>query len=82
MNYFVGIVAAFLPLFVDMAVSQCVPTVTTVSGKSAPTGTLCSGQLLLDENFNEFNTNLWEHEITLGGGGVSIHTGFTATVLF
>lgn len=51
--------------------NQCRLSQTTVSGKFAPKGDLCSGQLLLDENFNDFNRDLWEHEITLGGGGVS-----------
>lgn len=51
---------------------ECGATATKVSGSSAPTGQICAGQLLLDEQFNSFNTDLWKHEVTLGGGGVSI----------
>jgi hypothetical protein len=36
-------------------------------------GTLCSGQLIFDENFNKLDLNLWRHETTLSGGGVSIN---------
>lgn len=76
---FAAILVALLPIFVIRVESQCAPTVTTVSGKNAPMGKLCSGQLILDENFNNFDNSLWEHEITLGGGGVSIQT-FQANV--
>lgn len=54
------------------SLNQCIRSVTTTSGKNAPTGDLCSGQLILDENFDDFDRNRWEHEITMGGGGVSI----------
>lgn len=49
----------------------CRYTPTTVSGTKAPTGRLCKGQLLLNEQFTDFDRKLWQHEITLGGGGVS-----------
>lgn len=71
---FFVILVTLLSFSVNRIRTQCVQSATTVSGKSAPTGALCSGQLILEENFNEFNRNLWEHEITLGGGGVSIRT--------
>lgn len=69
---FVVILATLLPFFVVEIESQCVRSATTVSGKNAPAGDLCSGQLLLNENFNKFDRSLFEHELTLGGGGVSI----------
>lgn len=51
---------------------NCVhPSITTVSGREARRGKICPGQLILDENFNYFNPRLWNHERTLGGGGVS-----------
>lgn len=68
------VLVTLLTIFVDRIQSSCVRSATTVSGKNAPTGTLCSGQLILQENFNEFNRSLWTHEITLGGGGVSMRT--------
>lgn len=49
---------------------RCRPARTTVSGTKAPRGSLCRGQLLLNEQFNTFDRNLWHHEVTLGGGGV------------
>lgn len=51
--------------------NACQPTPTTVSGTKAPTGRICKGQLLLNERFVEFDRDLWQHEVTLGGGGVS-----------
>lgn len=51
--------------------NNCRPTITTVSGRFAPSGQLCSGQLILNEEFNNFAKDFWQHEITLGGGGVS-----------
>lgn len=51
---------------------DCVSSPTTVSGKYAPTGQICSGQLIFSEDFDEFDTDLWQHEITMSGGGVSI----------
>lgn len=50
----------------------CRYTPTTVSGIKAPTGRICKGQLILNERFTDFDRDLWKHEITLGGGGVSI----------
>lgn len=72
---FVAILATLLGILVVRIESQCVRSATIVSGTNAPKGNLCSGQLILNENFHEFNNELWEHEITLGGGGVSVQTG-------
>lgn len=49
---------------------MCTPSVTTVSGSHAPSGQICSQQLILNENFDFFDMNLWRHEITMNGGGV------------
>lgn len=51
--------------------ANCSPSITTVSGSEAPSGQICSGQLILNEEFNYFNPNLWKHDRTLSGGGVS-----------
>lgn len=51
----------------------CQYTPTTVSGTKAPNGRICKGQLLLNEQFKDFDRDLWKHELTLGGGGVSIY---------
>ncbi|KAG5670659.1 hypothetical protein PVAND_000907 [Polypedilum vanderplanki] len=42
---------------------------TTASGTHAPTGPFRRGQLIFEENFNNFNLDVWEHEQTLAGGG-------------
>lgn len=58
---------------------DCVSTQTTVSGSFAPTGQLCSGQELFNEQFNSLNTDLWQHEIRLNGpnGEFSWYTNST-----
>ncbi|GAB0087811.1 beta-1,3-glucan-binding protein [Sergentomyia squamirostris] len=48
---------------------RCVTSVTTASGSDAPTGAICRGQLIFEENFNELNFARWQHESTLAGGG-------------
>uniref|UniRef100_A0A1B0D530 Uncharacterized protein n=1 Tax=Phlebotomus papatasi TaxID=29031 RepID=A0A1B0D530_PHLPP len=49
--------------------SQCVPSVTTVSGSHAPQGQICSGQMIFEDNFNDLDHGRWQHETTLAGGG-------------
>lgn len=51
---------------------DCTPSATTASGSFAPQGTICSGQIIFQEEFDSLNFQKWEHENTLGGGGVSI----------
>lgn len=48
--------------------SACTPTVTTVSRTHAP-DTICSGDLIFEENFDTLNLSKWRHEITMAGGG-------------
>lgn len=57
----------------------CTYTPTTVSGTKAPSGRICKGQLLLNERFTDFDRDLWRHELTLGGGGVSVDCVFLFT---
>jgi hypothetical protein len=49
---------------------QCVPSVTTAVGTKAP-ATICSGDLIFNDDFNTFDLSTWNHERTAGGGGVS-----------
>jgi hypothetical protein len=52
--------------------SQCAtPSPTTASGTHAPTGQICSGDLIFEDEFDELDMQKWNHESTLGGGGVS-----------
>lgn len=46
----------------------CKKSPTTVSGTLAPSE-FCSGDLIFEDNFDNFNLDKWEHEITLAGGG-------------
>lgn len=57
---------------IDSSRKPCQYTPTKVKGTKAPSGPICKGQLLLDERFTDFDRDLWQHEITLGGGGVSV----------
>jgi len=50
--------------------AQCVPSVTTAVGTKAP-ATICSGDLIFNDDFNTFDLSTWNHERTAGGGGVS-----------
>ncbi|XP_055297431.1 beta-1,3-glucan-binding protein-like [Sitodiplosis mosellana] len=47
---------------------DCTPSITTVGGSYAPSE-ICSGQLILDENFDTLDKQLWQPEVTLEGGG-------------
>lgn len=49
---------------------NCPPSITTASGSIAP-GEICSGSLIFEENFDTLNRNVWQPEVTFGGGGVS-----------
>ncbi|XP_069688094.1 beta-1,3-glucan-binding protein-like [Periplaneta americana] len=53
---------------VSVVSAQCIASITTASGSRAP-ASICSGDLIFDENFREFNLDTWNHEITAAGGG-------------
>lgn len=63
--------ALLLAVATTYVTSQCAPTLTTASGRYAPSGQLCHNQLIFDETFDWFNMDLWEHEENMNGGGVS-----------
>jgi hypothetical protein len=44
-------------------------SVTTASGERALKGPFKSGELIFEDNFREFNLDIWEHDATLAGGG-------------
>ena len=48
-------------------VAACNPSATTVKGTFAPT--VCSGNLIFEENFDNLDQTKWRHEVTLSGGG-------------
>lgn len=49
---------------------ECVPSITTASGSSAPQK-ICSGQLIFEENFDSLNKEIWKPLSTFSDGGVS-----------
>jgi len=51
---------------------KCEQTLTTVSGSHRPNNIICSGDLIFEDTFDEFDFQVWQHENTLAGGGVSI----------
>lgn len=58
-------------LFVNSVFGACdVCSVTTTSGTYAPTTKICPGDLIFEDNFDDFDLKKWNHEQTLGGGGV------------
>lgn len=63
------ILAALCLTSASSAENSCTQSETTAKGTKAPAGPFCSGDLIFEENFNELDTSLWKHEITMGGGG-------------
>jgi hypothetical protein len=49
---------------------DCKWSPTTVSGSKKPT-TVCSGQLIFEDNFDSFDQTKWQHRVTLSGGRIS-----------
>lgn len=47
---------------------NCRPSITTASGWAAPEK-ICAGSLIFKENFDHLDRNIWQGEVTLGGGG-------------
>lgn len=53
--------------------AKCERSVTKASGTKAKQF-YCSGQLIFEDNFDDgFDLDVWQHENTLAGGGVSIY---------
>ena len=50
---------------------ECKFSPTTASGRYAPFGKLCKGQLIFQEHFDSFNTEVWERENDMDDSGVS-----------
>lgn len=55
-------------VLVQEANAQCNPSRTIASGRYAPGGQLCQGQMIFNEEFNSLNMDLWEHENSFTGG--------------
>lgn len=59
---------AILVCTIAAASAQCVQSVTTAIGTKAP-ATICSGDLIFNEEFNSLDLSTWNHEKTASGGG-------------
>lgn len=71
-GYSAAVIPTVSDAFEGSVDAVCSESVTTVSGRYAPQGPICGNRLLFSEEFeNEFNTDLWMHEVTMNGGGVS-----------
>lgn len=65
-------VLALLALSVSAQQRCDVSSITTASGSAAPTGQICPGDLIFEDNFDYIDGNHWDRENTLSGGGVRI----------
>lgn len=54
--------------FIEESLPKCA---TTASGTFAPRDPIHKGRLIFNENFDKFNLDVWKHELSVGGGGVS-----------
>lgn len=45
---------------------QCQSSITTVKGLKAPSGQLCAGQLIFEDNFDVLDNSNWFYENTMG----------------
>ncbi|XP_049958309.1 beta-1,3-glucan-binding protein-like [Schistocerca serialis cubense] len=48
--------------------AQCTASQTTASGTKSP-ATICSGDMIFADDFEDFDLSVWQHEITMSGGG-------------
>lgn len=65
----VGKKLIFEERFIEESLPKCV---TTASGTFAPKEPIQKHNLIFNENFDKFNLDIWKHDLSLGGGGVSI----------
>lgn len=68
-NLFLFFLAAFAASEAASTGEKCTPSITTASGTHAPSS-FCSGDIIFQEEFDYLNFKKWQHENTLGGGGV------------
>lgn len=65
-----ALVLPFLIIVGLVQAKQLTGTITKVSGSHAPKN-FQAGDLIFEENFDTLDLSKWQHENTLGGGGVS-----------
>lgn len=71
MKFFIISAFVLLALEVRGGVTKCEKTITAASGFKAPNEKkVCSGDLIFEETFENFDLDIWQHEITLSGNSV------------
>lgn len=68
---FIYIILVIFILSATAVQRDCTPSITTASGTRAPTGEICPGDLIFEDNFDFIDFGKWTRENTLSGGGVS-----------
>jgi len=65
LRYFV-----FITIVIHLSLAnECVKSITEASGSKSGNGQYCSRQLIFEDNFDILDSEKWQHEVTLGGGG-------------
>lgn len=72
--YKILLIAAALGIALSATVREprCDESPTVVSGSKAPES-ICSGDLIFQDEFDFLDFKKWQHESTLAGGGVSTY---------
>lgn len=62
-------IVLLVALIVNLVVvdSACVKSITTVTMRLAPQGTICSGDLIFEDNFDDLNLKTWAHVVNDSG---------------
>lgn len=63
-----------LVLYPPVWATKCVPSPTSARGYGAPSGEICSGDLIFEDNFDKLNLNTWTHVINDGNGLKDFHS--------
>lgn len=58
--------------FTAASAQECVPSVTTVSGRAAASE-VCSGELVFEDNFDTLDLTKWSQDVNLWGGLLRNH---------
>lgn len=62
----------FSTIKISLSTDECSKiSPTTASGSQVSGGQYCQGQLIFEDNFDEFNFKKWQHEISFTGSAVS-----------
>lgn len=71
MNFIINTIILLAITAAKQVNGNCIPSITIASGTHAPRGPICANTVIFNENFNTLNKNIWKHERSMFGGGVS-----------